>query len=270
MPRLRVISIAALPVMSLLSSTTLAQIDPPQFYGRINANIQQDRYDDESNTSLVTNNSRIGVRGGESIGEGYEAVYQLEYKVSPEDESTFSQRNSFIGVRSDWGMVSAGYFDTPFKRAQGDVDVFNDLVGDITQALTVHERRESNSIMYTSPDSWGPLTSHVAYIAHDDRSRSDGVSAMLAYENNNLYTAIAVNSNVQQDDEEAVRAVAVYTLGRWQFGALAETSDRVQTGSNSGWLLSTTYRLDENWTLKAQGGQSDIRFQDGESYDIGA
>ncbi|MEX1198208.1 MAG: porin [Pseudohongiellaceae bacterium] len=270
MPRIHVMLLTGLAILPSLTETALAQIDPPEFYGRINVNIELDRFDGEGNTSLVSNNSRIGVRGGEQISEGYEAVYQLEYKVSPEDESTFSQRNSFLGVRSDWGTVTAGYFDTPFKRSQGAVDVFNDLKGDITRALTIHERRESNSIMYTSPADHGPFLTHVAYIAHDDRSRPGGVSAMLSYDENNLYTALAVNRNVQQDDEEAARVVAVYTLGQWQFGALAETSDRVQTGSESGWMLSTTYRADERWTLKAQAGQSDIRFQGGESYDIGA
>ena len=101
--------------------------------------------------------SLLGVRGEEDLGGGLKAFFQLETGFNPDQSSgTFAGRNSGVGLRSAWGSVLAGRWDTPFKQTMvGSVDPWTDLqMGDITGAAIRQgdfSIRASNVLQYWSP-----------------------------------------------------------------------------------------------------------------------
>ncbi len=43
----------------------------------------------------------------------------------------FATRDTFVGLKGDFGQARVGRFDSPFKAARGPVNFFGDMVGDI-------------------------------------------------------------------------------------------------------------------------------------------
>ncbi len=244
----------------------------PEIYGRANVSVELVDEAGDTGTALESNSSRLGFKGSEKINENYEIVYQLEYGVDFDDDDgdKFSQRNIYIGVKSDWGQVLAGHIDTPLKSAQGKLDVFNDLRGDIAKTVTTNDNRMSNSVLYTTPNRFGPFTANVAYISSEDEERSDGKSASLIYNSGNIYGAVAVDQDVERDDSDAARFVAVYNLEAWQLGAMVETADNgISPDRTEGVLLSAKYQTGP-WAFKAQAGQSDVVAEGTDTLSLGA
>ncbi|GIS06126.1 MAG: hypothetical protein CM15mP109_08820 [Candidatus Dadabacteria bacterium] len=74
----------------------------------------------------------MGIKGSQTFDNGLAAIYKYEYQTDPIDgDPTFKQRNSYVGLKGAFGKVFMGMHDTPTKKAQGKVDLFNDTAGDI-------------------------------------------------------------------------------------------------------------------------------------------
>lgn len=243
----------------------------PEFYGRANVSFELVDELGNSGTELRSNNSRIGVRGSEDLGNGLEAVYRFEYKmdIDGDDDSTFSRRNNFLGLRGGWGQVIAGHFDTPLKASEGRVEQFNDLRGDLGKVITAHNDRKSNMLMYTTPDRDVPVEANIAWIGSERDGRSDGVSASVAYEQHGLYVALAADQDVEEEGTDVARLVTVLSADRWRVGGLLETADRDFGGSADGWMVSARYNVGR-WAYKGQVGASDIVTEGGETVSLGA
>jgi predicted porin len=244
----------------------------PELYGKANVSFELVDEEGDTGTALQSNASRIGIKGKELFNDGFSLIYKLEYETFFDDGDkkgrTFTQRNIFVGVQSEWGEVIAGHFDTPFKQAQEKVDLFNDLRGDIKRVITTHENREANSVMYSTPESIGPFSANVAYIASEEEGRSDGTSASVAYNAGGFYSALAVDMDVEAEGTEAARLVSLYRLNNWQIGGLVDVADTVGGDQETGWIISGLYGID-NWAFKAQAGRSDIVAEGGETLSLG-
>lgn len=241
----------------------------PVLYGKANVSAQFADEGDDAKLELKSNASRLGVKGSEKIeGSSVEVIYQMEFEVQVDDgEDTFSQRNIFIGLKGDFGTVKAGKFDSPLKVAQNKIDLFNDLEGDIKNMITINDNRPSNIVSYTTPEANG-FSASAAIIASEDEEVDNGLSLSLQYTLDALYLAAAFDSGVEGEDEEAMRFVAQYELGDLTLGGLVESHDD-NGESTDGWLLSAQYDID-NWALKAQFGQSDIKEEDADTISLGA
>lgn len=246
------LAVAALPVAAFADVTV---------YGKANVSVQQaDEGDDYSQIELVSNASRIGLKGGEDLGDGLKAIYQFEYETSPDDGDnkgqTFTQRNIFVGLQGSGGTVMAGMFDTPMKSAQDKVDLFNDLEGDIA-FLVKGDTRAKNVVQYVTPASWGSMVANVAYVAAEKDGDNDGISASLAYNTSALYLALAAEQDVTAQDLQILRLVGRYTTGPVQLGALYEQAKQDTGATDStrdSWVVSAKYSLDNGLALKAQYG----------------
>jgi predicted porin len=67
---------------------------------------------------VETSNSRIGFRGQEQLGGGMAAIWQIEQRLrfdNPTDTVWGNNRDSFLGMRGNWGTVRLGNFDTVYK-----------------------------------------------------------------------------------------------------------------------------------------------------------
>ncbi|MBU2885953.1 porin [Gilvimarinus agarilyticus] len=241
-------------------------------YGKGNVALQHADESGESELQLVSNASRIGVMGSEEISEGIEVIYQFEYGTEIDDGDssgqTFTQRNIYLGLKTSAGTLMAGNFDTPTKKAQGKVDLFDNLEGDIKNIVT-GDNRVKNIVQYVSPGSIGPFTAKVAYITEETDSDA-GVSASLAYKQDALYLAAAIDQDVEDNKgaTDLYRLVGAYTLGSVQLGALYESFDG-ETGDGDGYFGSVQWKLTDKWILKSQYGQSDIEKEGRETLSVG-
>ena len=108
---------------------------------------------------LVSNVSRVGVKGSEDLGGGLSAVWQMEGEVGM-DTGAFGgfNRNTYIGLASaDMGKVILGRHDVPYKMATRKLDVFADSAADNRKLMGfgVMDARLSNVIAYVSPNLSG-------------------------------------------------------------------------------------------------------------------
>jgi predicted porin len=251
---------AAAAVLST-ANVWAAEIPAPQVYGRFNLLLGQYQLetlaagvavDEKDNWQLDSNASRLGVQGEIPVNETLAAVYQIEYEIAADDGLNsngreLSQRNVAAGFKGNWGTLIAGKYDTPLKSAQGKVDLFNDLpLGDIRSVL-IGENRPDNVVLYTSP-KLGGLTFNVAIIQLEqdgvtepapgdseanDSGPADSYSASAVYEQDALYLALAVDSNVL-DSTDATRFVAEYTFGPVKLGAILQKAEADEEGGSIG------------------------------------
>lgn len=258
--------------VGILAALAVQPVWATTLYGKANIALQSADEDGQSELQLVSNASRIGVMGSESIAGGVEFIYQFEYEVNiddgEKDGQTFTQRNIYLGLKTAGGTIMAGNFDTPTKKSQGKVDLFDNLAGDIKNVFT-GDNRVKNIIQYVTPATLGPVTAKVAYITEEVDGQS-GVSASLAYQQNGLYLAAAMDQDVEdnQGATELYRLVGVYTLGQVQLGALYESFDW-ETGDGDGYLGSVQWSLTDQWILKTQYGQSDIEKEGRKTLSVG-
>jgi predicted porin len=149
---------------------------------------------DRNNYSLESRASRLGFKGSEDLGNGLKAIYQAEFSVQTDgNDGSYGQdggdgwggqRNTFIGLASDWGTVLAGRHDTPAKVAfyGAGTEVLGDSVLDLNRGNTLFagqssqapigvfsEYRADNAVAYVSP-SFAGFTVLGAFIPGEDRN----------------------------------------------------------------------------------------------------
>ncbi|MGM8226413.1 porin [Cellvibrio sp. ARAG 10.3] len=246
-------------------------------YGKANVSLQNADEGGDSKIELVSNASRIGIKGDEVISDGLKVIYQFEYQTEMDDGiggngQTFGQRNIFIGLQGKAGTIMGGHFDTPLKAAQEKVDLFNDLEGDLANIFN-GETRASNIVQYVTPGSFGPFTATVAYITKENDDVDDGISASLGYNTSNVYLGVAMDQDVQAEGIDIVRAIGRVNLGPVQLGAMFESTDIDGVDDSDGFLVSALWNLNDAWALKAQYGESDFKLAptalDAESVSVG-
>jgi predicted porin len=114
------------------SFNTVAATVPPT--GGLNAATSESRW------RVSSNNSFIGFKGTEDLGNGLSAIWQYEESIAIDQASkndnagsstagqlvaNQSHRNTFVGLASkQMGTVTLGLQDTPFKTSTGPLDIF--------------------------------------------------------------------------------------------------------------------------------------------------
>lgn len=248
------------------------EIELPEFYGKVHVSIQSTSEEGKGTISeVVSNASRLGVKGKIELNHGLQGIYKAEYETQVDDGDkggeTFAQRNIYAGIKGGFGQIIAGKIDTPFKRAQKKVDLFNDLEGDIKSMITGSEKRADNSVHYKTPKIAG-LVATVAHISSEDETVNDGTSSSLTFSKDKFYAAIAYDTDVASNGIDATRLVGQYSIAGLTLGGLWETQQ--EDGDNKdGWVYSAAYKLTSNVKLKAQYGESDIVKDNAETYSLG-
>ena len=285
-------TLLALVIASLLPAAAFADIT---VYGKANVSLQstdEASYSkangdqaDGSKVELLSNSSRIGVKGGEDVNSMLKIIYQFEYQTEVDDGTnngqTFGQRNIYLGLQGIAGTIMAGNFDTPTKVAQEKIDLFNDLEGDITNIFK-GEIRASNIVQYVTPTFGGGFSGSIAYVTEENNGTS-GASGSFGYNSSVFYVGIAADQDIEADGVDLIRLVGRLTLGAFQFGVLVEdyadereiacpiggTAPCFNNVDEDGVVGSAMWNVTDKWALKAQYGDSDVRWIDGESASVG-
>lgn len=258
-----------LALLSGLSFNALAEVD---IYGKANVTVQSSDDGEGSFTEIKSNASRFGLKGSEKISDGLEAVYKFEFQVdvsdadSKGDKDNISARNQYVGFKGSFGQVVIGRNDTALKQAQGKLDLFNDLEGDIKNTFK-GENRLGNSVSYAS-NSYEGFKVLASFIAEDDKDAKNGYSVALTYgdaglKKSALYAAVAADSEVNGYD--VVRATVQGKIEDFRLGAMYQTQEKVDGSAEAdGYLVNAAYLMGSN-TFKVQYQTMDFDDSDDKS-----
>ena len=274
---------------ALFLGTGVVSAGDTKVYGRADVSYQYESYkygaDQDGKTFVLKSNaSRIGVKGDKSLNDdGLSAVYQLEWEVDFTDKDSkngdgdniLKARNSFIGLTGGFGTVVVGTHDTPLKKAQGKIDIFGDLEGDIKH-LIKGENRVNNVLQYSSPKLADAVVANIAIVPGEetedgsdvDNGVADAISASLVYKTDDLYAAFAIDDSVGGLD--TIRLVGQVKVQDAKIGLLYQVSEPSEGAGDDedGIILSASYKIGQE-TLKFQYGVSDMKEKGLEQVSVG-
>ncbi len=277
---------------ALAPAAAMADSGNVTIYGLMDAS-----YDivDNGNTATATgirtnkissNNSRIGFKGTEDLGNGLSAVWQLETTVvndggsqGPSAATTLGSRNTFVGLSSKTaGTLGFGRNDTPYKTSTRAYDYFTDgladnrnLMGKGVGGANTFDQRPTDTVFYVSPDMSG-FKAAAAYVAgaetaaNSGQQKGDAWSLSGNYANGPLTAALAYQRNKFGDSgtgtsgtttlanvgktEKAWRLGVGYNFGALDVNAIYEkTSDDLTVATKTAhkaYALAAKYKIGSN------------------------
>ena len=256
-------SLIALAIASAVSAPAFAATSNVDIYGKLNfsANFLFDQADSDSDIQFTSNSSRIGFKGSEDLGGGLSAIWQIESGLNIDEGSgTWGSRNTFLGVKGNWGTVLGGKHDTPLKLVGRAVDLFGDTIADSRNVMGGgSDTRANNVVAYISPNFSG--FNVIAAYSTDftganqpgaDKDDADVYNLNATYSNGPLYLGLAYGDG---NGHESLglgahwRAAAGYTFGNFkivgQYDSLEDDSTTVgtQNGDYDAWMLGASYTM---------------------------
>lgn len=275
----------ALAIGAVIALPATAVAAGPTLYGQIDLSVENVDVDESfvtgldgevstaDNTFVMRDNkSRIGIRGEAETGVAdLKGIYQAEFGLAADDGDTsgggpFSQRDIYVGLQGGFGSVKMGNFDTPFRKAQGKVDQFNDSTLDI-ERYVANETRANDIVQYASPAMLDEaLTVKVAVTTEEYAGNADSANSVsVVYDKNGLYLAAAIDNDVLNDgagvalvggdQTDAVRLVAGYTADALEVGFLYQVAEQGDL-EDTAMMLSGALTAG-NWKFKAQYGMTE-------------
>lgn len=248
----------------------------PTVYGKIllsadYKDISGTGYDD-SVASLNNNGSKIGLKGAESLTANTDVVYQLEYRVHPDDgkKQQFTSRDTYLGLSNkQYGTLLAGRLtaiDDSINYANvtaaGIIDADgNHNADDVLASITAP--RANNAFAYISP-SYNGLNFMGMYAMDEgkDSASSDlgitsdiwGVGAK--YEpNGQPYRGGITYIQTKQDSHpiKDLRVSGAYNLTPvTTLGALYQLTDFDTNDNENAFAVSASYKTATPWTAYGQ------------------
>lgn len=213
-----------LAVGAAMAAPAMADVS---IYGRahVSADYLDVKNQDVNSLNLSSNASRIGFKAEDTFGD-ITAFMQLEQEYNTlqgnrnQAKSQFATRNTFVGVKGDWGMVRAGRFDTPFKAARGPANLFANQVGDmrvIFGSKNDFDNRNDNTIHIQSP-SYEGLQFNLAYSVHEgaENIRQGALRNDQSYSFSATYEQGIFDAALAYEKYEASKADAIRLAGAAQ------------------------------------------------------
>lgn len=248
------------------------------FYGKLWITAENENNNATSTSDLVSNASRIGFKGDLEAGNRLSVIYQLEYEVDPvdgtADESkgrSLKQRNTFVGLKGSYGTLFLGTHDTAFKNSVSKIDLFNDLASDIKNILH-GENRMKDFVGFTTPTSESGFSATFNAIRgtedlHNNKL-GDHLSYSLNYSGENLYAAIALDSDLKGYD--STRYSIHLPRGIYKFGVIYQQSKKISTNkSDNGFVINASRKIGTKGEFKIQLAESDMKLPEGRQSTVG-
>jgi predicted porin len=221
----------------------------------------------DSSVAVSSYDSRLGFKGSEALDNGVTALYQYEVQIELDEEnsnagnsaSEFNTRDSYVGLKGDFGTVLMGRLSTPYKNATSGVDAFDDTEGDFNGSgggIINHNTRSNNAVAYVSNDMSG-LKFAAAYVTSvnndeltqtsSDASRS-AISAMADYRKGPLRAIAAyeiINSSTGSDDKAAKVGAQYQVADATKVGLVV---DRV-TNQEPTVFVNASHKMTDKYTV---------------------
>lgn len=241
-------TLCALAVGVTILTPVMAAAADVKVYGR--AHVSLDYLDDGADyneVGLSSNSSRLGFKAEQKLENGMTVFGQVEQEINfssgEKDEKgvNFATRDTFVGLKGDFGQARVGRFDSPFKVARGPVNFFGDMVGDVRNVTRIgdlkFDERNENTIEYKSPKFGGGFNVLAALSMHKNKNivkdgNDEGVddnkaydlaltykegpidfaAAYEKYEDNAANTSTDVSATGIQAERDAFRIAAAYKI----------------------------------------------------------
>lgn len=233
--------------------------------------------------------SYLGFKGKEDLGNGLNAIWQVEQKVSVDGQSRgFGTRDSFIGLEGGFGKVRAGYLSNYQNSNMQTPDAweYNSVALGLGKYSRTSVRRAA--IRYDSPD-FGGFSFAGAYSPSDNNNYSvdsrtttrpsesrDVYNLGLSYENSGFFGKYAYEyqKNAQGNNSGQVHTLEagydannLFVAGGYQYTRSAlqgnRTSTTYLTARSQEAVITAGYHFGNvfpkisyahGWDLKAQDG----------------
>lgn len=202
--------------------------------------------DYKSRTRIVDDNSRIGFKGFEDLGNGTKAIWQVEQSLKyfenggsndKGETATFATRNSFVGLdNSSFGKVLVGQNDTAYKTLTNiGLNLFGDSTAENNGSSQVYSRAETrlkNSVHYFSPN-WSGFQVGVSY----------GVDEARALDGNNNQTNASRWSLATNYTNGGLQVAAGWDRQNDKALSTAGASSTVSGKNTNFYKLATSYKF---------------------------
>lgn len=282
--------IIVLAIAAVLTFPTLALADTANvnIYGLIDLSLDIVKTGDGSAGTAATqgttqrrvssNVSRLGLKGSEALGDGLNAVWQMEGSVNMDNgTSALFDRNTFIGVEGDFGRVILGKHDTPYKISTRKLDVFADSIADNRSlmggvsgksASVGFDGRPSDVLAYISP-TMGGVTGAIALVNINEQkalntdTKITATSLAVMFGQGPIYASFGYETHNTAPNagastsEKAVKLGFGFTKEVFSVGAVVEkTSDDLNLGpantyGHTGMTVNGKFNITANDAVKA-------------------
>ncbi|MFA7592415.1 MAG: porin [Thiohalobacteraceae bacterium] len=275
---------------ALAGSMAFAANADVTLYGQVDLSLDARDIDGASDDiNMNSNQSAIGVKGSEDLGNGLKAIFLLEYEIDPSGSDTsastlYTGRDQWIGLQgSNWGKLRFGTASTTYKAHSAAIDPFyrtslqgrnNGLQSRLhSQAGANGEGRMTNAIHYDTPDFNGFGAS--ANYSFDDTCNAasgsgcvddDAYSLGAKYSNGPLLAYVSYVTSDKGGDDDATQIGGKYSFGDFAVYAQYEIDGGLIAGntttvnqSNDGadlWHIGGSFTMG-NAMLYAAYGQGD-------------
>lgn len=262
-------SILAAAIASVFAVPAMANDINVKVSGRAHMSVDQLDNGNDSGTNVSSNSSRLRFAANTKVTDDLEVIMQLEQNIRfDQSGGNFATRDSFVGLKGDFGTVRFGFFDTPLKAVRGKTDMFGDRIGDARNMTNVStgvsnanfDNRQRNSIHYRTP-SFSGMTVDVQYTPHNDSSTNldseqSAYSTSISYSAKGIYAALAYesyeNSAAGADDPTAIRLGVSYDVSQQvKVSGLYQQASNVTGGDRSVWGVGSSYKMNDI-TLRGQ------------------
>ncbi len=264
---------------TLAAMPLAAQAMDAEVYGEVHLSID---FSDNENTSTTkedsalsvnSNTSKLGFKGSEKLSDNLSAIWQYETEVElDEGDISVKGRDSYGGLKGNWGLLKAGNLSTPMKKASSKIDIFSNARADhnvivgIVNGDKEFDNRLHNTIWYSTPKmggvkldlSYTPDTDEDALPSKLTSPEKSVTSFSLSYDKGPLYVAVATetkNDAKLKDNGKYEDVSGTKLVGRWDFGqgtkvglvyddlessASASSTTTVTAPAGGGTLIETT------------------------------
>ena len=105
------LSLAIAAVLPAFANAEKVEVEMPEFYGKVNVSIQNTQEEGKGSISeLVSNASRLGVKGKIELNHGLEGIYKLEYQTAVDDgDNSKLSGSTLFGCSYDSSSESSSY-----------------------------------------------------------------------------------------------------------------------------------------------------------------
>ena len=229
-------------------------------YGRVNTTVEHQKLGDNKATGVANNNSRIGFKGVEDLGNGLKAGFQLEAGFGSDDGSgplTF-KRQSEVNLSGNFGMVRLGNFYPESYYATSDyIGMHNHETGSSSDALYVdpawfYGTGNGNKVAYRTP-TFNNFWAEASVSMHEKANAAPAVNKngydLAANYNNGPLSLGAGYSYWNSNYQAALRGL--YTFGQFTVGAYYQRNkdDNAILGTGAG--TRNNFRLSAMYVLNA-------------------
>lgn len=243
-------------------------------YGRLNLALEQVRNtaDAGQRKNAVTresnNRSVLGLRGSEVLGDGLQAIFQIEGTLSPDTGAgAIAARDTRIGLAGTFGTLFGGNWVTPYNGATAGLDPFYpttagymSIMGNGAAAsadnisdTSSFDRRQQNSVHYWSPTVHG-LSLRLAQGLNEEApaggARPSLSSVALIYEQGPLYATVTHERHRDYQgpgrNDNGTKLGLAYRFGDTRIAAVAEKLAYATATGDLGrkaWYLSATHQF---------------------------